>query len=245
MTGPAWNVWHLHDCRGLWPRQAQVSMGMRTVAVWPAHPGLPPLKTDPHVWKFFPAAGRLPSGPDLPDRSHDRHSRPPAHSQLGELGVPLHTPIGCALQWGRAAHADTERETELETLSRWVGRPTMAIITFKWIKGCHEILEEEPFQAGGAWARGEKKGVCEISGGSRETHLGKAWLCTLERIFLEHLTEDPFQTSQKDCHGRLEGKYKLSFICIHYAEWILFWIAGIGNLMFLALVGRDIISPYF
>lgn len=73
------------------------------------------------------------------------------------------------------------------------------ILTFKWIKRCHEDVKEEPFQVGGVgWGEAELEGknVWE----QRPNHVGKAWLFTLEAKSLEHLTEGPFQslTLQKD-----------------------------------------------
>lgn len=36
-----WHVWHFPDRQGWWPRQAQVSMSIRTRAAWLAQPHLP------------------------------------------------------------------------------------------------------------------------------------------------------------------------------------------------------------
>ena len=57
-----WNVWHCPDCQGWWPRQAQVSMSIRTRAHGWLNHTFHFWKLQLQMWKFILAAGRLPSG---------------------------------------------------------------------------------------------------------------------------------------------------------------------------------------
>lgn len=69
-----WNVWHCPDCQGWWPRQAQVSMSIRTRAAWLAQPCLPLLKTTASNVKVHPSCWKAAIRAGHPDLSSGRHA---------------------------------------------------------------------------------------------------------------------------------------------------------------------------
>lgn len=141
-------------------------MSIRTRAAWPAQPHLPLLKTTAPNVKVHPCCWKAAIRAGSPRAvKWQTCSQPPDDMQLWEPGVSLRAE--CAL-----VHSNTscrckngKRDSSGKILHTG-DQGKDDILTFKWIKRCHEDVKEEPFQVGGvgrlSW-RGKTSGSRDLT----------------------------------------------------------------------------------